>query len=125
MTGFGRGEYHDSDHRFTVEIRAVNHRFNDIILKIPKTLGGLEDRVRKSIAGTLARGRIDVVVTADDFMERPIFENPTAKEMPSIQWEKDLRIVCAFGCGGMRLFLERGLRRDRRQYRVLGSFSFG
>ena len=70
MTGFGRGEYHDSDHRFTVEIRAVNHRFNDIILKIPKTLGGLEDRVRKSIAGTLARGRIDVVVTADDFMER-------------------------------------------------------
>jgi len=26
--------------------------------------------VRKSIAGTLARGRIDVVVTADDFMER-------------------------------------------------------
>ncbi len=70
MTGFGRGEYHDSDHRFTVEIRAVNHRFNDIILKIPKHLGGLEDRVRKSIAGTLARGRIDVVVTADDYMER-------------------------------------------------------
>ena len=70
MTGFGRGEYLDSDHRFIVEIRAVNHRFNDIVLRIPKHLGGLEDRVRKSIAGTLARGRIDVVVTADDFMER-------------------------------------------------------
>ena len=66
MTGFGRGEYLDSDHRFIVEIRAVNHRFNDIVLRIPKHLGGLEDRVRKSIAGTLARGRIDVVVTADD-----------------------------------------------------------
>ena len=65
MTGFGRGEYFDRDHRFTVEIRAVNHRFNDIVLRIPKTLGGLEDRTRKSIAGTLARGRIDVVVTAD------------------------------------------------------------
>lgn len=70
MTGFGRGEYHDSDHRFIVEIRAVNHRFNDIVIKMPKALGGLEDRVRKSISGTLARGRIDVVVTADDFMER-------------------------------------------------------
>jgi len=70
MTGFGRGEYQDSDHRFIVEIRAVNHRFNDIVLKIPKALGGLEDRVRKSISGTLTRGRIDVVVTADDFMER-------------------------------------------------------
>ena len=62
MTGFGRGEYLDSDHRFIVEIRAVNHRFNDIVLRIPKHLGALEDRVRKSIAGTLARGRIDVVV---------------------------------------------------------------
>lgn len=70
MTGFGRGEYLDGDHRFTVEIRAVNHRYNDIVLRIPKTLGGLEDRTRKSIAGTLARGRIDVVVTADDYMER-------------------------------------------------------
>jgi len=70
MTGFGRGEYFDRDHRFTVEIRAVNHRFNDIVLRIPKTLGGLEDRTRKSIAGTLARGRIDVVVTADDYLER-------------------------------------------------------
>lgn len=70
MTGFGRGEYLDSAHRFIVEIRAVNHRFNDIVLRIPKHLGGLEDRVRKSIAGTLARGRIDVVVTADDFLER-------------------------------------------------------
>jgi len=52
MTGFGRGEYLDGDHRFIVEIRAVNHRFNDIVLRIPKHLGGLEDRVRKSIAGT-------------------------------------------------------------------------
>ena len=70
MTGFGRGEYLDRDHRFTVEIRAVNHRYNDIVLRIPKTLGGLEDRTRKSIAGTLARGRIDVVVTSDDYLER-------------------------------------------------------
>lgn len=70
MTGFGRGEYLDGDHRFTVEIRAVNHRFNDIVIRIPKALGGLEDRTRKSIAGTLARGRIDVVITADDYLER-------------------------------------------------------
>ncbi|MBP2665888.1 MAG: hypothetical protein H6Q76_868 [Firmicutes bacterium] len=70
MTGFGRGEYQDSDHRFIVEIRSVNHRFNEIVIRVPKNLGGVEDRIRKSIAGTLARGRIDIVITADDFMER-------------------------------------------------------
>lgn len=70
MTGFGRGEYQDSDHRFIVEIRSVNHRFNEIVIRVPKNLGGVEDRIRKSIAGALARGRIDIVITADDFMER-------------------------------------------------------
>ena len=70
MTGFGRGEYQDSAHRFIVEIRSVNHRFNEIVIRVPKNLGGVEDRIRKSIAGTLARGRIDIVITADDFMER-------------------------------------------------------
>ena len=70
MTGFGRGEYQDSDHRFIVEIRSVNHRFNEVVIRVPKHLGGVEDRIRKSIAGTLARGRIDIVITADDFMER-------------------------------------------------------
>ena len=70
MTGFGRGEYQDSDHRFIVEIRSVNHRFNEVVIRVPKHLGGVEDRIRKSISGTLARGRIDIVITADDFMER-------------------------------------------------------
>ena len=70
MTGFGRGEYQDSAHRFIVEIRSVNHRFNEIVIRVPKNLGGVEDRIRKSIAGALARGRIDIVITADDFMER-------------------------------------------------------
>ena len=70
MTGFGRGEFQDSDHRFIVEIRSVNHRFNEVVIRVPKHLGGVEDRIRKSIAGTLARGRIDIVITADDFMER-------------------------------------------------------
>ncbi len=40
------------------------------MIRVPKHLGGVEDRIRKSIAGTLARGRIDIVITADDFMER-------------------------------------------------------
>lgn len=70
MTGFGRGEYLDAQHRFTVEIKAVNHRFNDIFLRQPKALGALEDRVRKSIAGALARGRIEVAITSDDYMEK-------------------------------------------------------
>ena len=29
MTGFGRGEYSDDTYTFNVEIKTVNHRYND------------------------------------------------------------------------------------------------
>ena len=39
MTGFGRGEAIDASHRVIVEIKAVNHRYNDIAIRMPKYLG--------------------------------------------------------------------------------------
>lgn len=67
MTGFGRGEFLDSGHRLIVEIKAVNHRFNEIVIRMPKNLGSLEDKIRRSVANSLARGRIDVFITVDEY----------------------------------------------------------
>jgi uncharacterized protein (TIGR00255 family) len=67
MTGFGRGEFLDSTHRLIVEIKAVNHRFNEIVLRMPKNLGSLEDKIRRAVASALARGRIDVFITVDEY----------------------------------------------------------
>ena len=38
MTGFGRGNSSDGIHSFEVEIKTVNHRYNDINIKMPKYL---------------------------------------------------------------------------------------
>lgn len=70
MTGFGRGEYLDSGHRITVEIKAVNHRYNEIVIRMPKNLGSLEDKIRRIVANTLVRGRIDVFVTMDEYEQK-------------------------------------------------------
>jgi uncharacterized protein (TIGR00255 family) len=70
MTGFGRGEYSDSAHRFTVEIKSVNHRYNEISIRMPKNLAGVEDKIRRKIGAVLRRGRIDVFITLDEFGER-------------------------------------------------------
>lgn len=70
MTGFGRGEYLDTNYRFTVEIKAVNHRYNEIVIRMPKNLGSLEDKIRRLIASTLVRGRIDVFITMDEYGEK-------------------------------------------------------
>ncbi|WP_425061049.1 hypothetical protein SCACP_18160 [Sporomusa carbonis] len=70
MTGFGRGEYIDSAYRIVVEIKAVNHRYNEIVIRMPKTLGSLEDKVRRSIANTIQRGRVDAFITVDEYGEK-------------------------------------------------------
>jgi len=67
MTGFGRGEFVDDDYRFIVEIKAVNHRYNEISIRMPKTFGSLEDKIRRAVAGVLVRGRIDIFITADEY----------------------------------------------------------
>lgn len=70
MTGFGRGEYLDDGHRFIVEIKAVNHRYNEVVIRMPKNLGSLEDRIRKTVALSLARGRIDIFVSVDEYGQK-------------------------------------------------------
>ena len=65
MTGFGRGEYEDADFSVTVEMKTVNHRYNEVAIRLPRFLNPLEDKIRKTILKTVSRGRIDVFVNAD------------------------------------------------------------
>ncbi len=67
MTGFGRGEYLDNGHRLIVEIKAVNHRYTEIVIRMPKNLGSLEDKIRRCVSNTLLRGRIDIFVSVDEY----------------------------------------------------------
>ena len=63
MTGFGRGEAQDTVKKFTVEMKSVNHRFSEIVIRMPKFYSPLEDRIRKVIQQEVARGRVDVFVS--------------------------------------------------------------
>ena len=70
MTGFGRGEIMATGHRFVVEIKAVNHRYNEIVIRMPKQLNSMEEKIRRMVAKTLSRGRIDIYVTLEDYAEK-------------------------------------------------------
>jgi len=64
MTGYGRGEYSEAGTGYTVEIKSVNHRFCDITVKQPKELMKFEDKLKELIKQRVARGKIDVYITA-------------------------------------------------------------
>lgn len=66
MTGFGRGEYADEVSKVTVEIRAVNHRYLDIFVKMPRKYAFAEETIKASIKERLHRGKVEVNVTIDN-----------------------------------------------------------
>lgn len=70
MTGYGQGKYTNEGRDYTVEIKAINHRYNDITIKLPRYLNFLEDTIRKYISNTLNRGKIDVYISLKNMSEK-------------------------------------------------------
>ena len=69
MTGFGRSEVSDSDRKITIEMKAVNHRYFEPTIKIPKKLSVYEAGIRTVLKKYIARGKVDIFVTYEDFSE--------------------------------------------------------
>ena len=69
MTGFGRYEAVREKMKIAVEMKAVNHRYLDINIKIPKKLSNFESVIRTILKEYIHRGKVDVFVTYEDFSE--------------------------------------------------------
>ena len=63
MTGFASLTHEDERATIGVTVRAVNHRFLDIQLRIPQSLGEVEPRVRALLQKRLARGRVELQIS--------------------------------------------------------------
>lgn len=63
MTGFGREKMLINGRDILVEIRAVNHRYNELTIKIARAYAYLEEPLRKLIQDSVSRGKTEVSVT--------------------------------------------------------------
>jgi uncharacterized protein (TIGR00255 family) len=70
MTGFGRCEATDEQWKMTVEIKAVNHRYLDVSVKMPKKLSIFENSIRAVLKEYMERGKVDVFVSYEDLTEK-------------------------------------------------------
>ncbi len=66
MTGYGRGEAAGLGKKLTIELKAVNHRFSEVVVRLPKSMNQLEDRIRQFVQSKISRGRIDCYLTAEE-----------------------------------------------------------
>lgn len=70
MTGFGRGEAEGLGYHISLEIKAVNHRFLEVMVRMPRTLTGWEEKIRKYIQDKVSRGRIEVFINVKETGEK-------------------------------------------------------
>ena len=72
MTGFGRCEVSESDRKFTVEMKSVNHRYLDVNIKMPKKLNFFESAIRALLKDYIQRGKVDIFITYEDMTENNV-----------------------------------------------------
>ncbi|MDO4324467.1 MAG: YicC/YloC family endoribonuclease [bacterium] len=69
MTGFGRCELLTDEYKLSVEMKAVNHRYLDLTLKMPKKFNYFEAAIRNTLKQYIQRGKVDVFITYEDYTE--------------------------------------------------------
>jgi uncharacterized protein (TIGR00255 family) len=63
MTGFASLTRDDEHATIAVTVKAVNHRFLDLQLRVPQSLAGVEPRIRSLVQARISRGRVEVSVS--------------------------------------------------------------
>ncbi len=69
MTGYGKSSLSVNSREYQVEIKAVNHKYIDTSIKMPRIISYLEEDIRKLIASKIKRGKIDVSISFENYSE--------------------------------------------------------
>lgn len=72
MTGFGRCEKVTEEYKLSVEMKAVNHRYLDMSIKMPKKFNYFEAGIRNLLKNDIQRGKVDVFINYEDYTENKI-----------------------------------------------------
>ncbi len=72
MTGFGRFEAVTPEHKITAEMKAVNHRYLDLSMKMPKKFNYFEAGLRNLLKNYIQRGKVDVFISYEDYTEEKL-----------------------------------------------------
>lgn len=65
MTGFGQASKIVNGYQIQVDIRSVNHRYHEILIRMPREFLQHEDSLKKLVQSRTSRGRIEVYITIE------------------------------------------------------------
>ncbi len=65
MTGFGQAARVADGYRIQVDMKSVNHRYCEIMVRMPREWFALEEGIKKAVQQSVNRGRVDLFVTIE------------------------------------------------------------
>jgi len=72
MTGYGSNAQDTGSFQVSMRIRSVNHRYLDLVLRMPEEYRSLELEVRERVGNRLNRGRLELRLDVEDRRDRPV-----------------------------------------------------
>ncbi|MEO6423575.1 MAG: YicC/YloC family endoribonuclease [Candidatus Nitrotoga sp.] len=94
MTGFATAATELDTGSLAVELRAVNHRYLDLQIRMPDELRMLEPMLRETLAAQLTRGKVECRI---GFTARPSVQNPAQLNQLLVQqlsqWSEEVKAI--------------------------------
>ncbi len=100
MTGFAKRQCTITDHKITIEIKTLNSKALDLIVKVPALLRSHEMEIR-SILNQLERGKVEVLITEES---DTTCANQINKQLVEERYRELAELRDKFFCSGERLF---------------------
>lgn len=66
MTAYGRSDLQEGATHYVCEIRSLNNRYREIILRTPRNWQALEEALRKQLSARISRGRIEATIQTEE-----------------------------------------------------------
>lgn len=62
MTGYGHSANHFGGYKVQIEIKSVNHRYSEIVVRIPREWTCFEEAMKRAVQQRVKRGRVDIFI---------------------------------------------------------------
>ncbi|WP_379153220.1 YicC/YloC family endoribonuclease [Paenibacillus sp. sgz5001063] len=65
MTGYGQSSLQFGGYKITFEVKSVNNRYYEVVLRMPREWTVYEDMLRRQVQTHIKRGRVDVIINRE------------------------------------------------------------
>lgn len=65
MTGYGQSSLQFGGYKITFEVKSVNNRYCEVVMRMPRDWTGYEDMLRRKVQSHIKRGRVDVIINRE------------------------------------------------------------